>query len=376
MQLSLGLFLLLAVETVQAYAFGTPSRPVASPHYQKASITSMSRSKTILFGLLDEIESDSYNLLSSHEEMDVKMNDAYEIFLGELVFSTNDPRVDIMNNLNLATDPEFLDWLEKKIDYSRDPDERLALKDLFEMIDEVKTKIEVSKLAEQRASKEAKEADAMRQQEMKEQAKAGLGMTKTDVLKKAAAIDAASSGVVDAGEKKKEKKSFYEQEITPEVRLSYEKLLKQVLPPHKAGDTPQSIVFSYYDQFDAQFVKVLTERSNNGDIDAKALLEALAVEQQKKIGTAAETLKGVLALGDPMRMEGAVVRLAREGMIDEPFLLLLEANVQQAKNAGANGPAQLMGMFSLVSLGWSFKVFCFVLFVLFCLFRSFVLEAL
>jgi hypothetical protein len=101
-------------------------------------------------------------------------------------------------------------------------------------------------------------------------------------------------------------------------------------------------VFKYYDQFDAQFVKVLNDLSSNGNEDANKLLEALAVEQQKKIASATEVLKSVLALGDPMRMEGAIVKMAREGKIDEPFLLLLEANANQARSAGADGPAQLM----------------------------------
>ena len=43
-----------------------------------------------------------------------------------------------------------------------------------------------------------------------------------------------------------------------------------------------------------------------------------------------------------MRMEGAIVKLAKEGRIDEPFLLLLEANADQAMAAGATGPAELM----------------------------------
>ena len=43
-----------------------------------------------------------------------------------------------------------------------------------------------------------------------------------------------------------------------------------------------------------------------------------------------------------MRMEGAIVKMAREGKIDEAFLLLLEANADQADAAGATGPAQLM----------------------------------
>lgn len=68
----------------------------------------------------------------------------------------------------------------------------------------------------------------------------------------------------------------------------------------------------------------------------------MGVEQNKKLAAATENLKLVLAAGDPKRMEGIIVKIAREGKIDEPFLLLLEANANQALAAGATGPAQLM----------------------------------
>ena len=58
------------------------------------------RCSPVLRGLLDEINSDSYDLLgasSQETETDINMADAYEMFLADLVFSTNDPRVDIMN---------------------------------------------------------------------------------------------------------------------------------------------------------------------------------------------------------------------------------------------------------------------------------------
>lgn len=337
MQLTLAFSLLLAGQSAHGFVLRAP------PQNGVAFVRPTPSSPIVLKGLLDEIEGDSYNLLSSNEdETDIDMNNAYEIFLGDLVFSTNDPRVDIMNNFELASDPAFQEWLRNKVDNSRDPDERLALRDLADMIDDVQTKIEVNRLAEERAAQDAADAEAQRLEDAEKEAEAGRAMSKADVLKKAAAIDAATTGTDKAEETKKAKKTFYEEEITPEIRLSYEKLLKQVLPPYKAGDTVQSIVFTFYDQFDAQFVKVLTERSTNGDSDAAALLQALAVEQQNKIAQAAETLKEVLQLGDPMRMEGAVVRMAREGKINEPFLLLLEANAQQAKDAGATGPAQLM----------------------------------
>jgi hypothetical protein len=337
MKLSLALSIFLASEGVDAF---TANGRRGSFVVQQRNV--QRRRTTALAGILDEINSDSYNLMSTTWEgtsTDVDMNNAYEMFLAELVFSTNDPRVDIAQKLDLAADPPFLEWLERKTESSRDPDERVALKDLRDMINDVKTKVEVNKLAEERAAREAEEAERERIASAEAEAGEGRAMSTADVLKKAAQIDAQSSHEV---KQKKEKKTFYEQELTPDIRLSYEKLLKDVLPPYKAGDSPASIVFKYYDQFDAQFVKVLNERAGSGDEDSKKILEALAEEQKKKIAAATEVVKKILSLGEPMKMEGAVVKMAREGKIDEAFLLLMEANEDQARAAGAQGPADLM----------------------------------
>lgn len=141
-----------------------------------------------------------------------------------------------------------------------------------------------------------------------------------DVLRKAQAIDSTSyASAEDRAEIAKV--SFYDQEITPEILMSYEDTLKKLLPPYKAGVTAASIVQTNYDSFDAQCVKVLSARD---DEDSIALLEALANEQSKRIGKATEQLKSVLSMGDPMRMEGLIVKMVREGQVDESFLLLLE----------------------------------------------------
>jgi len=329
------------------HAFSTTSsRRAFGVSSNTHSSTTKATTTTSLFGILDEINSDSYDLMSLNADAEeAKSNDiveAYEIMLAELVFSTNDPRVDVVNKYELLTDPEFLEWLEHtKIAESKDPEERLALKDLLDIILDVKTKMDVNKLAEERAAQEAAAAEQERIAQAEAEAEAGRAMSTADILKKASAIDSQSTEAEI--EARQEKKTFYEQDLTPEIRLSYESLLKKVLPPYKAGDSPQSIVFNYYEQFDAQFVKLLNERSTNGDVDSQALLEALAFEQQKRIAEATETLKSVLSLGEPMRMEGAIVKLAREGRIGEAFLLLLEANENQARAAGAMGPAELMG---------------------------------
>jgi hypothetical protein len=340
MKFSLALGLLLAAEG--ASAFSIPARSgnrvafVQSNNFAASSTTS-----TALAGILDEINSDSYDLMSTDDAADeIDLKDAYEAFLADLVFSTNDPRVDIVNKFDLASDPEFVSWLQKKTENSRDPDERLALRDLAEMIEDITTRVKVSRMTEEREAQEAEQVEVARIADAQADANAGASMSNADVLRKATEIQTSKSTEVVVEEEKKI--SFYEQELTPEIRMSYESLLKKVLPPYKSGASPASVVFNLYEQFDAQFMKVLNERADNGELDSQVVLGAIADEQQKRLSTATEALKGVLALGELPRMQGAIVKLAREGKIDEPFLLLLEANANQARLAGALGPAQLM----------------------------------
>lgn len=331
MKLSLALSCLLLAEGALAFTVVPNSRSTGLPSYRIGSQ---------LAGILDEINSDSYTLGGGKSDEESSVRDDYEILLGELVFSTNDPRVDIVNNFDRATSDPFIAWMEKKADDSKDPEERLALKDLLEMILDVKKKVEISKLAEERTAREAEEAEAQRMQAAEAEAEAGLKMSNTDVLRKAAAISSAKSSTTV--EETRVKQSFYDKQLTPEIRMSYEDTLKKLLPPYKPGETPESIVQINYDRFDAQLVKVLTERATNGEEGSATLLEALAIEQSKRIAAATESLKQVLAMGDPMKMEGVLVKMGREGKIDESFLLLLEANETQARDAGANGPANLM----------------------------------
>ena len=295
-----------------------------------------SRRKTPLFGIMDEVNSDAFDLSSllatdDDEPSTNEMEKAYEMFLGQLVFSSNDPRIDIMDNYDLVMDPSWLTWLNRKIAGTTDVEEKMALQDLNEMIVDVKKRVELSKAAEERASKEKEEAEKARIAAAEAQMEEGRSLSGTDLLKKAAKVDTAGvDAVIKESEGPEEaRKTFYETEITPEVRSSYEDMCSKVLPPYRAGDTPATIVFAYYDQFDAQFIKVLNERAMNGDGDSQAVLDALAAEQQKRVNDATENLRDVLSKGEPMRMEGAIVRLAKEGKIDEAFLLLLEANADQ-----------------------------------------------
>ena len=297
---------------------------------------------------MDEVNSDAFDLSDllkndDDEPSTSEMEKAYEMFLGQLVFSANDPRIDIMDNYELCADPRWLTWLSNKINRTTDVEEKMALKDLNDMIVDVVKRVDLSKAAEERAAQEAEELEKKRISAAEAEMEKGKTLSGTDVLKKAAAVDSAGiDAMVAENDDVSTKKTFYEKELTPEIRSSYEDMCSKILPPYKAGDTPASIVYNYYDQFDAQFIKVLNERAMNGDDDSQAVLDALAVEQQTRVNTATENLRDVLSKGEPMRMQGAIVKLAKEGKIDEPFLLLLEANADQARAAGATGPAELM----------------------------------
>eukprot|EP00591_Stephanopyxis_turris_P002698 CAMPEP_0195520318 /NCGR_PEP_ID=MMETSP0794_2-20130614/16620_1 /TAXON_ID=515487 /ORGANISM="Stephanopyxis turris, Strain CCMP 815" /LENGTH=481 /DNA_ID=CAMNT_0040649653 /DNA_START=173 /DNA_END=1618 /DNA_ORIENTATION=+ len=295
---------------------------------------------------MDEVNSDAFNLLgnsAADDKPSAAMEDAYEMFLAELVFSPNDPRMDIIENYDRCADAEWMAWLDAKVKNSKDPEEKMALRDLFEMIVDIKQKMELSKQAEEREQAEAERAEAQRVADAEDAMSAGRAMSNADVLRQASKVDTAGvQSALDNREGKAEKKSFLDSELTPEIRTSYETLLKELLPPYLTGQTPQSLVFNNYDKCDAQFMKVLAERVANGDEDCKAIVDAISQEQQKRLEAATEKLKAVLSVGDPRRMEGAIVKLAKDGQVDEPFLLLLEANANQAEAAGASGPAQLM----------------------------------
>lgn len=325
----------LAVASSPAWAF------TVLPGSSQSARKSITRDGP-LFGILDEINSDSFNLLgdTSQDEADnsSEIEAAYETFLAQIVFSSNDPRMDIVENLDLATDPKWLGWLARKIDRSTDVEEKMALRDLNEMILDIKKRIDLSKEQEERQQREAEEAENQRIIDADIEADEGRKLSNTDVLRKAGAMDRTGVQVED----ETKKVSFFEKELTPEIRTSYEDMCKKVLPPYKPGETPASIVFANYDQFDAQFIKVLNERVANGEQESQDVLDALAGEQNKRLAEATESLKLVLAAGDPMRMEGVIVKLAREEKVNEAFLLLLEANANQAAAAGATGPAQLM----------------------------------
>merc|ERR1712176_620336 len=187
-------------------------------------------------------------------------------------------------------------------------------------------KIELSRLAEEREQQEQESV------QVEEDTPREI-LTEAEVLKKANQVATSESS-----EEEVTPKNFYETDVTPEIEMSYESMISDLLD-HKSPQDLKQKVTNVYDQIDAQLLKVLSGRN---DDESKVVLEAIAVEQQNRVAIATETLKEVLSQGDPAKMEGAIFKFSKEGKIDEPFLLLLEANENQARNSGATGAADLM----------------------------------
>ena len=108
-----------------------------------------------------------------------------------LAADPNDPRIDIMDNYDLCADARWLSWLERKISGTRDVEERSALRDLLEMIVDVKKRTELSRAAEERSAREAEEGERSRIVAAEAEMERGKSLSGADVLRRAAAVDSA-----------------------------------------------------------------------------------------------------------------------------------------------------------------------------------------
>jgi hypothetical protein len=61
----------------------------------------------------------------------------YDGFLGELIFSSNNPAYDIANNMDRASNAGFRAWLKAKVDQCTDLEERMALSSLSQILEGV-----------------------------------------------------------------------------------------------------------------------------------------------------------------------------------------------------------------------------------------------
>lgn len=226
-----------------------------------------------------------------------------EILLAELRFS--DPAklpAFIENNLDLLDD-DFYKFIEEQIKTSTDLEERDTLRTLRDAI--------------------------------------------TDVMKQL--LDAAVESNDNAGSDTSES-SAIDVDSTDVARASYDELIDRMASAFDDQDPTalKRAVGVSYDRIDLRLLEQLGERITATPDNAALvkLRDAISATMNERVTAATESLKIVLSARDPSSMRKEVNTLARQGRIDDAFMLLIHANIDQAKNAGAEQAVQVLKMAS------------------------------
>lgn len=235
--------------------------------------------------------------------------DQNEILLAEMRFSEPDKLPALVQNNLPSLDDSFYAFLQSKIDSSADIPERDTLRDLRDAITHI-----MKQLYDQAAKADTPAAAAAAAEQEQPQAPA---------------IDIPSSG----------------QDV---ATATYDELLDQFSAAFsESAAALKTTIDASYDRIDLTLLERLGERIAEGGPQAQnghEIRDAISAAMNDRMAAAMDAVKSVLAAGDPAAMRAAVDTLARKGKIDDAFVLLLQANIEQAKTAGATQAVEIVQM--------------------------------
>lgn len=238
--------------------------------------------------------------------------------LGQLVYMSPDALPTyVQHNLD-EFDEAFYRYLEHRIGNALDLDERVTLSTLHDALTDI-----MQRMAEQMA-----QASASQQKEDEHAVTGGGGGSgggsgSDDGNGGGAASEAESSTATATA------RANYAERVDALVRVAAEPARLQIA------------IESNYDRFDADFLHALSRlASSSGHGNAPAacatVLRAINHEMKQRMERASANLGEVLRAGAPDAISAALHRLGSTGGIDEPFCLLLQANIEQARQANAS----------------------------------------
>ncbi len=226
-------------------------------------------------------------------------------------------------------DDEFLQFLERKIDMSQDLDERAALSSLRSTITHVRERIQEA--TNEGALEERSEELTMDQvkQRMRE-----LQAGKSDGESK-----------VTPGTPK-----FKDFSVKQDIRDTFLSIVDRFINPPSVSMTLEDVAEANYDLCDMKFMEMLQNEADQclkegASIEAEQYLDIIKAVKNvmvRRIGSAQERLQNVLSKGRVEAMEAEIIRMCRKAEVDEALILLLEANIKQAEDAGALKPAEVL----------------------------------
>lgn len=263
--------------------------------------------------------------------------DENEIKLGELIFSSRDPRLDVATSPHLY-DEEFCNYVTKLADDSDDIEERVALKSLVDMVQKVQKQLREA--AEEVAYEEADVVEVSGEDVTVQRAE-----STADIL---SAANAAIGGGLTM-EKKEAVEEASEAGLSGSALATYDALLARLMAADEKGKLEVEVEANY-DICDYSLLSLASSRAESSSSEeysssVSRIVEAVNALAAKRLESAAGRLQSVLRAGAPEKMMQKVTELAATGGLDGPLLELLEANRQQAQAAGPAGAqaAELMG---------------------------------
>lgn len=225
-----------------------------------------------------------------------------EILLAELRFSDPDKLPGLIENSLDLLDDDFYAFIETKIKESTDIEERDTLRSLRDAITDVMTQIlDAAAKAEKESATDSQASDS-------------------------SATPSSSSDVAEA---------TYDELI--DTFLNARTNASPDKDPEGASAALKVSVEMNYHRIDMRMLERLTSRISAGDDQIEgltAIRDTISVAMNQRVGSATESLKEVLSSGDMAAMRLKIDAFARKGKIDDAFILLLQANIEQAKNAG------------------------------------------
>lgn len=136
---------------------------------------------------------------------------------------------------------------------------------------------------------------------------------------------------------------------TPEdvANASYDELIDSFIKSYEgaSNDTERieairtSVDLNYH-RIDLRMLERLSERIVSAGERAPILAcvrDTISDTMNERVTLAMHRLKSVLSAGSSSNMRAAIDKLARQGGIDDAFILLLQANLDEARKAGATG---------------------------------------
>ena len=238
--------------------------------------------------------------------------------LAGLLFSANDPIEDILNNLQYI-DEQFTAWLAKKVDTASDIEERVGLGSLLETVNMVLLKIKEAE--EETGGQVVNEELTMEQVKLRMQ-EVQMGAPVKEASKVASTFT-----------------------VQEDKMATFNKVINMFKERLSTGMSIPEAVTNLYDLCDYAFMEILKSEESTNGVNSSFYTELLAAISQamaQKIGTAQERLTKILSKRTPPAMISEVVAMARRNEIDESLILLMEANVQQARAAGATAAADVI----------------------------------